>query len=419
MNTRATFVLSRDLIRKCMGDGEFQENVPVQDVMRVEQTDHFTLLKYRKHETRGLTVLNEETLKEAKKSLFQSDLVYFRSLIFEGDRLVSFTPPKSVNVERIDTPVFEEFVEGTMMTVFYDNKNDTWEMATRTVVGGRNQFYKDTSDKQQRMTFRKMLLDAMTESRLEFEMLDKQYSYTFVVQHPMNRVVIPFHETSLYLVGLYRIENGEDTIRVDEMDLTTCYLPFMKHVKIPQRYEGTLDEIRQTYASESTDYSIVGVVVRDGEKRAKLRNPVYERIRRLRGNQPKQQYQYLILRQEGRVSEFLKHYPEMRKRCSLWRNQIHTFTRQLHTHYINVFVLHKTPIQDISFEYRPHVIALHEKYLHELKDKQEKIHRGVVIAYVNTLPPPRLMFCLNAPIRKQHRDATKAQLTEQPEQPER
>lgn len=405
MKTRATFTLSREFIRACMGNGEFEPNVPVQDVMRVQYSNHFTLLKYRKHETRTLTVLNEETLKQAKKRLFESELVNFRSLIFDKENLVSFTPPKSVSVEQLENPVCEEFVEGTMMTVFYDRQNDTWEMATRTVISGRNQFYKDTSDRQQRMTFRKMLLDAMTESRLEFEMLDKEYSYTFVVQHPMNRVVIPFHETSLYLVGLYRIHNEEEVIRVDEMDLTTCDMPFMRHVKIPKRYEGTLEEIRTKYASEATDYSVVGVILRDGVKRAKLRNPVYERIRRLRGNQPKQQYQYLILRQEGRVNEFLKHYPEMRKRCAIWRNQIHAFTQHLHTNYINVFVLHKTPIQDISFEYRPHVIALHEKYQHELKDKKEKVHRGVVIQYVNTLPPPRLMFCLNAPMRKQHQDA--------------
>lgn len=427
MDTRATYVIPREFIGQCFGDGNFQEGVPVKDVIRIQSSEHTQLLKYRKHETNKLETLTPEQVATTKQIMFsEGPLLNCRSLLFDNSmNLLAFTPPKSVNVDSMDTTsetmVYEQFVEGTMMTVFYHPVLKTWEMATRSIIGGRNQFFKDTPQTQQNgsMTFRKMFLDAMTDVKLEFEMLPQEYSYTFVVQHPTNRVVVPFHKTALYLVGMYSIDNSDDSVyRVKEVDLSTCQEEFMKRVKTPTRYEGTFEDLREKYASETSEYSIVGLIMRDGERRAKLRNPVYERIRRLRGNQPKQQFQYLTLRKEGRIREFLEHYPEMRKSCSIWRSQIHGFTTQLHQYYMNVFVLHKTPIQDVPFEFRPHVIALHEKYIHELKSKNEKVHKGVVIAYVNALPVPRLMFCLNASIRKQHMEYKKSKKEAQEQQQE-
>ena len=64
----------------------------------------------------------------------------------------------------------------------------------------------------------------------------------------------------------------------------------------------------------NTPYNIVGVMIYapDGT-RTKLRNPNYEDIRKLRGNQAKLQYQYLTLRQNGKMKDFLIYYPEYKK----------------------------------------------------------------------------------------------------------
>ena len=40
--------------------------------------------------------------------------------------------------------------------------------------------------------------------------------------------------------------------------------------------------------------------------RTKFRNPNYEFVRQLRGNEPKKQYRYLVLRQQEKVMEYLK-----------------------------------------------------------------------------------------------------------------
>lgn len=416
MNSRsANYVFRRSTINACLENKRI-ENIPIRDLVRVEREEHYTLIKYRKHEVNSLQELIPEELKKYKKSAFNGDildgeLVNYRSLVFnqDGSYLMSFTPPKSTQIT--GTASYEEFVEGTMVSVFYNKFLETWEIATRSVIGGRNVFYQNDTNK----TFRSMFLEAMTNKLLEFEMLYKNYCYTFVVQHPQNRVVVPFHQTNLYLVATYEIINLLDEIYIHEIpqeEVCRTHPEMIKHVSFPKKYSGTHDEIVEKYCSETTPYNIVGVMMKSGSTRDKIRNPVYERVRKLRGNQPKQQYQYLALRREGRVREFLKYFPELRKKCAIWREQVHAFTRILHQSYMNVFVLHKMPIQDTLYQLRPHIIALHEKYIHSFKPLGERVTKEKVIEYVNSLHPSQLLFVLNTPVRMQHKDALNNTLKE-------
>ena len=128
----------------------------------------------------------------------------FRSVIMRGDHIVAFAPPKSLRYDSFvkrhsDTGdlIIEEFVEGTMINLFYnvkkvDDEDDDeivigeWELATKTTVGGKSVFFKETTDdnEEKSVSFRKMFLEAMNEMGLEFTMFDPRYCYSFVVQHP-------------------------------------------------------------------------------------------------------------------------------------------------------------------------------------------------------------------------------------------
>ena len=54
-------------------------------------------------------------------------------------------------------------------------------------------FYLDENKK----TFRYLFLDVMNSTNLEFDNLNKEYSYSFVIQHPENRIVSPFDEKKI------------------------------------------------------------------------------------------------------------------------------------------------------------------------------------------------------------------------------
>ena len=152
--------------------------------------------------------------------------------------------------------------------------------------------------------------------------------------------------------------------------------------------------------------SIAPVVIHNmntGE-RTKIRNPVYEQVRNLRGNQPKLQYQYLSLRKEGKVKDFLKFYPENKSDFSTYRDQVHLFTNTLYTNYVSCYIKKEKPLLEFSEQFRTHMFNLHQIYMNNFREKKQFITNTVVQKYVNELHPSLLMYCLNYQMRKRNVD---------------
>jgi hypothetical protein len=377
--------------------------------------NNLEILKLNKIESR---TSNNSTYKVVRydKNFLSNDLIptygLCRSVIINSkNNVVGFSPPKSISSEQFiqkyneNTPgvVFEQFVEGTMINVFWDDSiglDGGWEIATRNTVGATSSFYK----RKQSKTFRDMFLEASNENNMCFNLLDKKYSYSFVVQHPENRIVVPFKKPQLYLVAVYSINDDNNVITVDAHD-SQQFKEFFSttSVKFPQYYTfHTYSDLIENCASMNTRYDVVGVVLHNkltGE-RSKIRNPVYEQVRNLRGNQPKLQYQYLSLRKEGRVGEFLKFYPESKKEFSGFRDQVHLFTDTLFSNYVSCYIKKERPLKEFSDQYRTHMFNLHQKFINELREKKHFVTNTVVQKYVNELHPSLLMYCLNFQMRK-------------------
>ena len=405
-----------------------------QIVYCLSQTD-FNTLVFTNEPTDSITNLNKTECTTSNNQKYQvirynkNTLCYdniprygiYRSVIINSDnQVVSFSPPKSVNADSFikkyniknDILIAEEFVEGTMVNVFWDAKiglSGGWEISTRNTVGAESSFYKSPNSK----TFRIMFLEAAINNNLKLDSLDKNFCYSFVLQHPENRIVVPFKLPQLYLISMYTINNNDlNNIRVYSADRTLFLNSHTNtSVKVPTIYEwSTYTDLINKYACMNTPYDILGVVIHNNEtgERTKIRNPVYEEVRQLRGNQPKIQYQYLCLRKEGRVGDFLKYFPENKKDFSNFRDQVHLFTNTLYSNYISCYIKKEKPLIEFPEQYRTHMFNIHKDYLNELKEKKLYVTNTVVIKYVNNIHPSLLMFCLNFQMRKRNVDFIKA-----------
>lgn len=359
-------------------------------------------------------------LKYDKKFLIPSTVSgvgLFRSVVLRDNMILSFSPPKSDSEtefkKKNKTPnknfiVGEEFIEGTMINVFFDRSiggEGDWEVCTRSNIGARTAFFRD-GEIDHENTFRYMFLEAATKASLCFDNLPKEYSYSFVLQHPKNRIVVPIKEPLIYLVGCYKFDNEKKIVsEVERGEQISIMEKTM--VCFPDRfYFDSYEELRKEWASENTDYKIMGVVIKNlvtGE-RTKMRNPNYECIRKLRGNQPKLQYQYLTLRKDGNVSKYLSYFPEASESFSEFRKQVHSYTSQLHTNYIMCYVKKKKLLNEYPSQYRTHMFNLHKIYLSRLRDNSDKVSKNIVIDYINDLHPSKLMFSLNYHMRQRQID---------------
>jgi hypothetical protein len=344
---------------------------------------------------------------------FISSYGLLRSLILSGSKIVSFAPPKSISADNFiikypfknENIIAEEFVEGTMINVFFFCG---WQISTRNTVGAEVSFFQGSGKK-----FNEMFVDACIQNGLNIFTLNPSFCYSFVLQHPENRIVLPIQNPQLYLVAVYEIKQIEKEIIVVDQDMNIVKsggLWNTTRIKFPQLYEFTnYSELIEKFASANTPYDITGFVLKNNSTgdRTKIRNPIYEEVRQLRGNQPNLQYQYLSLRRSGKLPEFLKFYPETKREMSKFRDQVHMFTNTLHKNYISCYVKKEKPLKEFSEQYKTHMFKIHELFINELRPNNLFVSNSVVIKYVNELPSSLLMYCLNYNMRKRMIDTIK------------
>jgi hypothetical protein len=268
-----------------------------------EQEKYYSVNHYSTKENEA----NEDTkydIVKYNKEFLSSDLIstygLLRSVILASSQIVGFAPPKSISGEDFMTKyptitatlVAQDFIEGTMINVFFDSVNYCWRISTRNTVDAEVSFYKFSNK-----TFNQMFNEACLINNLNIQSLNPKYCYSFVLQHPENRIVVPFKTAQLFLVAVYEICQTEDSALVKEIDINELMREQVWTVRIPETYEfTTYTELINKFASPNTPYDILGIVVKNVEtgERTKFRNPIYEEVRQLRGNQPKLQYQYLF-----------------------------------------------------------------------------------------------------------------------------
>ena len=364
----------------------------------------------------------------------------FRSLIvnLNSKKIVVFSPVKSLNLSELNESNMvniraEEFVEGTMVNLFYDAELQSWDIATRSTVGGNVKFYRDVSK-----TFYMLFEEACVACGLNYEdNFNKDYCYSFVVQHPENRIVTPFEKPSLYLIASYCFNEiqeddktmlkvighdfNNDNLLNDNMKEVKTYLTNNTCVKFPEIYNETShkkENYINQYASQNTDYKVVGVVFKQLDNpfiRYKCRNPNYEDVRRMRGNQSKGQYTYLELRKSGKMAKYLKLYPEDKKKFNVFREQVHNFTYALYNNYVRCYIKKEKPLGEWPKQYRIHMYAVHQKYLSDYVTQKKSISLTDVIFYFNELHPSQQMAMINYNFRKNEKDVERKKIIDSKE----
>jgi hypothetical protein len=376
-----------------------------------------------------------------------------RSVVLDQHgKIMAYSPPKcmipSTDDLNGDNIMVEELVEGTMINVFYHRPNGQdegagWELATKSCVGANIVFHSlankpnpttetkepttetkepttetkepttetkepTTETKEpaeEKKTFRRMFLECMNAVELDFDALQKDRSYSFVMQHPNNHIVRRIEKPALYLIAVYRVDNesliaseecrNEHLARINAIQETGVQMPL-------QFTDVGLSELQEIYTSLNAPYDFPGLVCREKSTgtRFKFRNPNYERMKNLHGSEPKLQFQYLSLRQQGKVKEYLKLHPEHRDAFQKCKDQLHAYTTQLFANYIGCYVRKERPFTEYPAEFKTHMFRLHEQYLKELREKKEHITLGKTIAYMNGLFPSHQMYALNYGTRK-------------------
>lgn len=362
---------------------------------------HYAIMKNNNLASISKTKGDKHTILRYTEKLPEN--MHYRSVIQDnrsGD-IVCVAPSKSVELteDMHDNIIAEEFIDGTMINLFWDELD--WQIATRSCVGGNNRFYNDAS------TFRQMFLEALPDA-FNFDELPRLSEnslplvYSFVLQHVNNRIVAPVTENKVYLVELFEIDNKEQHANINLLHLREN--EFAKHLIEKQGFHRpalynvnctTTDMrlLKETYASHKTPYMVQGIVFKNMDLglREKHRNPNYEAVRQLRGNQSKPLYRFLELNKSGKLSEYLNYYAEEEDANLYFLTLWDAYVKQLHVYYVDCYILHNNVVKSYPPKYKVHMYKLHEVY----KETGVKTTLASVDNYMYELHPAQQMYVLN------------------------
>jgi hypothetical protein len=132
-------------------------------------------------------------------------------------------------------------------------------------------------------------------------------------------------------------------------------------------------------------------------------------VRSLRGDTPRADERFFVLRSSGMIKTYLSYYPEDKQRYWEMETWLRLLTDQIFTLYCGVYKEKSADFSAIPKMYQTHLAAIHNKYLKNLRQSGQTVNKAIVRDYVNTLPIPRLLFMLNfrnRPVKGEQGDVT-------------
>lgn len=283
-------------------------------------------------------------------------------------RVVCMAPPKVCPMNEFPwmdegACVEQDWVEGTMINVFWDEDQQSFVPCTRRCVGAHNTYHYRCP------SFAKLFRESFDTAGASWDMFDRSLCYSFVLQHPLNRMTVPVPFPQLFLIQAFQVlPNGVEVqevaldmaIRMPLQDTTIhCLTSRPWRAQSIYRYQHTM-----------VPYQEVGIMVRHKYNglRIKMMNPAHRYVRELRGNAPLPCWRFLELRRDQRLVEYLEYFPGEYSAFFAMERQYQTVAYALLEWYHLVYTAHKVTLRQVPKQLQGFVRALqHQWYLPTLQ----------------------------------------------------
>lgn len=387
---------------ECIKKTHYSDRTKCKDLGDVE--NGYTIVRYDKSSIDMKDVGNATTL-----GLVRS------AIISKEGKLVCYSPPKSIQWEDFQSsehytscvPIIEEYIEGTMINMFWDEYAQTWEYATKNTIGCKKSFlYTDFFQNQTvpPKTFEDMFLEAYYYNALHYIHFDKTKCYSFVLQHPDNRIVSYVSEPRLYLIACYKIENN-NVIIDDLSDIKFQIMNLVNEKKYPNvirfpikyEYSTNVEDF-----SNHPDYNVMGIVIKNPKTGyySKIRNNTYMNVKKMIGNSPSLLYRFVRLLKENLLNEYISMFPEHHIYFYQYQCFVSNYVVMLESYYRHIYIL-KTDINIYFTKDKKHHVnmvyhlkQLHKKYLAEKSEGGDSYRKVNVDEYIVDMDVDNLYYAL-------------------------
>jgi len=314
---------------------------------------------------------------------------YFRSVVWntETNRPVSVTPCKSevgefLPVEGIITDyTIETFVDGVLIGQFWDGSS--WKIHTRSMLGAKCRYYSEK-------TFKTMFYEAITNDQLDH--LDKTVCYSWILQHPENRIVSAVRNPRIFLVEANRIGEDGTLVKVSREELSFFETPNIHSFSSWAALSAKLLEWNERY-----HHNFQGFVIHNSESRWKVRTESYNKARMMRENTPRRDYVWLTQWKAKTLSSYLRIFPEEKSSALALVNRWKTITSDLFRIYTAKFKAKSSP--EVPPKFKGILHAMHQYYYNTLKPAGKTLTLPEAIEWMNLRDVPQMLYLINFELR--------------------
>jgi hypothetical protein len=310
------------------------------------------LLKYDKTKSN----VSDNAVKQARGIILEKD----------SDNVICYSLDKFENSQELinDDNIsitdwkFEDAVDGTQIRLYYyDSK---WISTTARCIDAKKSRWNYVK------SFYELFSDV--EHVINYDLLNKNYTYTFILKHIENRIISNITKNELIHI---HTRNNET---LEELDVDI-------NIPKPTQYNFvSYDDFKKDL--DNLDFEKKGYVVKCNDKRYMFSSKEYEEIKDLKGNHLNISYNYLDLLKKNKLDIFLKYFPEFQIKFDNIKKNIDELGFKLHNFYMQKNVKKEITLNDIEKDYRKILYQLHGIYLNE----KTIITKEIVINYIYELP---------------------------------
>ena len=279
--------------------------------------------------------------------------------------------PDTYEYSDFNSVVIEEAIDGTLIKLFfYDNK---WHVSTNRCIDASTAFWICNK------SFYDLFMEAAT--NINFDNLNKTYSYAFILQHPRSRNVTKYSVPNLIYVYSFDHVNNNNVVDNNLSFLST-----------PKRYAfSSWDEMMASVPT--LNYDIEGYIIYNNKKEiTKIVNPTFKLVKEMKGNTPDMIYRCLVLYKLGKMETFLQYYPEYTQNFNYIKSFIFNLVNKFFMLYITRYVK-KQPVS-VPPHYEIILNHLHKDYLESKKDKsctqKKKVTKQIIHTKIMGYSPLRI-----------------------------
>ena len=202
------------------------------------------------------------------------------------NKIICIPSIKSTNINDINKSTItsnkfylQNLLDGTMINLFFNN--DKWDISTRSNIGCNN--------RNKNKSF-KLLFNECKGNTIDYNKLNKNYTYSFVLIHKENRNISNILENNLTLVDVYDLQNFKYIYDIEELS----EIPNTINKIYSNKYNNLDDIFDYVNTFKNIDYNWKGFTIKYNNNRIKILNNNFIYVKNLKNNITNENYYFVI-----------------------------------------------------------------------------------------------------------------------------